>query len=79
MHFFDLLNSSSGPAATRWAALFLAPCSAEPFGWHLAFAFRGSAIPARSGFRGSRPLLSAEFRFSNFDFRFSIPLRGSHD
>jgi hypothetical protein len=24
IHFFDLMNFSSGPAATRWAALFLA-------------------------------------------------------
>jgi hypothetical protein len=24
IHFFDLLHSSTGPAATRWAALFLA-------------------------------------------------------
>jgi hypothetical protein len=26
MHFFELLNSSTGPAATRWAALFLGAC-----------------------------------------------------
>jgi hypothetical protein len=24
IHFFDLMNFSTGPAATRWAALFLA-------------------------------------------------------
>jgi hypothetical protein len=43
--FSDLLNSSSSPVATRWAALFLDACSFVPSRWLSRNKFKYKRLP----------------------------------